>query len=538
MDKKALYNLSYGVFVLTTKSGDVVNGCITNTCMQVANSPTRVAIAVINTNYTCDLIKESGVFALSILDETCMFPTISHFGFQSGRDVNKFENLQAPTDVNGIPYIGWQTCAVISCKVVSKEDLGSHTLFIAEVVDAKLLNQKAPLTYADSVKTYCWGQDMFADMFSEIQQATDSVYVETFIIHNDKTGKKLMELLCQKAKEGLEVKLLYDDAGSISTPKGFFYQLDMAGGETQPFFPVKWKLPLSVNFRNHRKITVIDNKIAYMGGINIGDEYANCSENKRKPLWRDTHVRLTGECVLALRSVFYIDWFTTPTWKIQQKKLQDVSNYFVQDTSKLYPYQNNIDTIKTLEEKIFDNNSIPVQVITAGPDDKFTSEIEDALIRMIMNAKKYVYIQTPYFTPDVQFYNALKIAVFSGVDVRIMVPKCWDKFYVKAAAFQNIRELLQCGIKFYHYKGFIHAKTLVSDDKVSTIGSTNIDTRSFDLNFEINSVFYDEKLAVSHKDIFLEDIKNSEVASLQWFDSRFILLRGIWGFFKLFSPIL
>ena len=149
MDKKALYNLSYGVFVLTTKSGDVVNGCITNTCMQVANSPTRVAIAVINTNYTCDLIKESGVFALSILDETCMFPTISHFGFQSGRDVNKFENLQAPTDVNGIPYIGWQTWAVISCKVVSKEDLGSHTLFIAEVVDAKLLNEKAPLTYAD-----------------------------------------------------------------------------------------------------------------------------------------------------------------------------------------------------------------------------------------------------------------------------------------------------------------------------------------------------------------------------------------------------
>ena len=149
MDKKALYNLSYGVFVLTTKSGDVVNGCITNTCMQVANSPTRVAIAVINTNYTCDLIKESGVFALSILDETCMFPTISHFGFQSGRDVNKFENLQAPTDINGIPYIGWQTCAVISCKVVSKEDLGSHTLFIAEVEDAKLLSDKAPLTYAD-----------------------------------------------------------------------------------------------------------------------------------------------------------------------------------------------------------------------------------------------------------------------------------------------------------------------------------------------------------------------------------------------------
>ena len=149
MDKKALYKLSYGVFMLSTKDGETVNGCITNTCMQVANSTTRIAIAVINTNYTCDLIKKSGVFALSLLDETCSFELIKHFGFQSGREVNKFENLQMPVDVNGIPYMGWQACAVISGKVISSQDLGSHTLFIAEVVDAKLLNDNAPLTYDD-----------------------------------------------------------------------------------------------------------------------------------------------------------------------------------------------------------------------------------------------------------------------------------------------------------------------------------------------------------------------------------------------------
>ena len=149
MDKKALYKLSYGVFMLSTKDGETVNGCITNTCMQVANSPTRIAIAVINTNYTCDLIKKSGVFALSLLDETCSFELIKHFGFQSGREVNKFENLPMPVDVNGIPYMGWQACAVISGKVISSQDLGSHTLFIAEVVDAKLLNDNAPLTYDD-----------------------------------------------------------------------------------------------------------------------------------------------------------------------------------------------------------------------------------------------------------------------------------------------------------------------------------------------------------------------------------------------------
>lgn len=149
MDKKALYNLSYGVFMLATKSGDKVNGCITNTCIQVANNPTRIAVAVLNSNYTCDLIKESGVFAASLLDESCVYATIQHFGFQSGRDVDKFANLTTPVDCHGVPYLGWSTCAVISGKVVSQQDLGSHTLFIAEVVDAKVLNDKAPLTYAD-----------------------------------------------------------------------------------------------------------------------------------------------------------------------------------------------------------------------------------------------------------------------------------------------------------------------------------------------------------------------------------------------------
>ena len=149
MDNKALYKLSYGVFMLSTKAGDKVNGCITNTCMQVANSPTRVAISVLNTNYTCDLIKESGVFALSILDETVTFETIKYFGLQSGRDVDKMSDLSLPIDSNGVPYLGWQTCAVLSCKVLSQTDLGSHTLFVAEVTDAIVVNEHAPLTYAD-----------------------------------------------------------------------------------------------------------------------------------------------------------------------------------------------------------------------------------------------------------------------------------------------------------------------------------------------------------------------------------------------------
>lgn len=149
MDKKAIYNLSYGVFMLSTKSGDRANGCITNTCIQVAGNPVRIAVSVLNTNYTCDLLKESGVFAVSILDEECTFETIKHFGFQSGRDVDKLDGIPLPVDVNKVPYMGWHACAVISANVVESHDLGTHTLFIAEVVDAKLLNDHAPLTYAD-----------------------------------------------------------------------------------------------------------------------------------------------------------------------------------------------------------------------------------------------------------------------------------------------------------------------------------------------------------------------------------------------------
>lgn len=149
MDQKSLYSLSYGVFVLCTKSGDKINGCITNTCIQVANSPTRVAISVLNSNYTCELLKESGEFCLSMLDQTATFETIKHFGMQSGRDVDKFDGLSLPMDDAGIPYMGWAACAMLSCKVLERHDLGSHTLFVAEVVDGKVLSDKAPLTYAD-----------------------------------------------------------------------------------------------------------------------------------------------------------------------------------------------------------------------------------------------------------------------------------------------------------------------------------------------------------------------------------------------------
>ncbi len=406
------------------------------------------------------------------------------------------------------------------------------------LINMNLSHGKSLLTVTDSIKIYRWGQDMFADLKKDLEAATESIFIESFIFHNDKIGTEIMDILCRKAEQGLTVKLLYDDMGSITTRTKFFERLDKAGGTSLAFSPIRWRLPLTINFRNHRKNTIIDGKIGYMGGVNIGDEYANQSKKKRKPLWRDTHIRITGDSVLFMQKIFLIDWFTTPAWKTRLRKLEDITKYFPESIFNGIKEKISPENDTNLSLNIFTENKIPTQIITAGPDDIHITEIEDALIRMIMSAKNYVYIQTPYFTPDIQFVNALKIAASSGVDVRIMVPGKWDKSYVRAAAYEFIREVMDYGITFYHYNGFIHSKTLVSDDKVVTIGSTNIDTRSFELHFEMNAIFYDKNLAIENKNIFLDDIKNSQKAEKEWFDTRFFLRRAIWFFCKLFSSLM
>ncbi|AEE16221.1 cardiolipin synthase [Treponema brennaborense] len=406
------------------------------------------------------------------------------------------------------------------------------------LVDMNLSKGGSLLTATDSIEIYRWGQDMFTQLKKDLQAAERTINMEFFIFHNDATGCEIMEILCRKAREGVDVKLLYDDFGSISTPTGFFRKLDKAGGKSLAFFPVRRGLPFSINFRNHRKITVIDGTIAYMGGVNVGDEYANRNRSNRKPFWRDTHIRFTGTSVVQLQTVFCIDWFSMPAWKTRLHGPEDTAKYFPPNVFSDFTQQVSVKEHPDIFDTIFSTGKIPTQIVTAGPDDIQKTEIEDALIRMIMSAKKYVYIQTPYFTPDAQFFTALRIAAFSGVDVRIMVPGVWDKFYVKAASHEFMREMLALGIKFYQYNGFIHSKTMVVDRKIATVGSTNIDTRSFELHFEVNAIFYDAKLALTCEKIFLDDIKNAAEASKGTFDNHFILKRAWRGFCKLFSPLM
>ncbi len=397
----------------------------------------------------------------------------------------------------------------------------------APLIDMNLQNGLTPMTFANSVKFFLWGKDKFKSLFEDIEKAQHYIFVQYFIIRNDKIGNDFIELLCKKAFEGVEVKLLYDDLGCILTSRRFFKKLNAAGGVSLPFFPIRNGNIFSVNFRNHRKVVLIDNKIAYTGGFNVGDEY----EGKKGYLWRDTHVRLTGNCIYEYITLFWIDWYAVASGKRTQIKMRKANK--IPDLAAM-----NRRILNSLKNDSPSNTRIPTQVVSSGPDNQQGSEIKDAMIRMIMSAKESVFIQTPYFTPDDSFYSALKISALSGIDVRIMVPGRWDKFYVRAAAFNYMRELIPHGIQFYKYPGFIHSKVITVDAKVLTIGSCNIDSRSFDLHFETNIFFYDEAFSKKYEQIFLEDQAVCEKYELEWFEKCNIFQRGWWGFCKLFSPIL
>ena len=403
-----------------------------------------------------------------------------------------------------------------------------------DIVTMNLINANANITFTESTEIFTSGHDMFEKLCEDLENATIFIYMQFFIFHKDKIGNRIMEILCKKAKEGVDVKLLYDDVGSILTPMFFFSKLDMAGGQTLPFFPVKIGAPLTLNFRNHRKNVIIDGKIGYLGGMNVGDEYIVGLRKKPEYPWRDPQLRLTRNCVLSMMESFLIDWQSSAYGKKALKTTDKIAEYFPLKRFEEIHKQ----ILEDLKNDIPGDEKIPTQVVSSGPNDLYKSEIRDMMIRMIMDAKESIYIQTPYFTPDEAFSSALKIAALSGKDIRIMVPDKWDKAYVKAAAMEFIRQMIPYGINFYAYPGFIHSKTLVVDGKVVTIGTTNIDTRSFELHFEMNIIFYDAPFAQKNVDIFLQDQEKCELIKKETLDKASIFKRLIWGFCKLFSPLM
>ncbi len=358
----------------------------------------------------------------------------------------------------------------------------------------------------NQLQIYTSGREKFADLFEDIKNARKFVHANYYIINDDRLGDQFMRLLTKKAAEGVEVRLIYDRMGCRNLSRYSIYKLEDAGGKAVPFAP----FVLDMNYRNHRKNVVVDGKIGYLGGINIGCEYLG--QSSRFGDWRDTHLRLKGESVDSLQYRFLLDWnFAAGSDLLRQQK------YF--------------------PPKKFKGDS-PVQIVSSGPDSK-DAEIKSLFLKMIYGAEKSVNIQTPYFIPDQSILEALKLMARSGVDVKIMIPDRGDQPFVYAANNSFVGEILDAGARCYRYtKGFLHSKTICIDSRVLSIGTTNMDVRSFKLNFEINAFIYDKERSEYHDRIFAKDIENSEEITKRVYQKRGWKMKVEESVSRLLSPIL
>ncbi|MGN7477396.1 cardiolipin synthase [Solibacillus silvestris] len=356
------------------------------------------------------------------------------------------------------------------------------------------------------------GKEKFRSVIEDIENAKQSIHIQYYIFKMDDVGKSILRALIKKAYEGVEVKIIYDDLGSRKLRRKDFQQLIDAGGQVEAFFSSYLKLlNPRINFRNHRKLVIIDSRLGYIGGFNIGNEYA-CLDEKIG-YWRDTHLRIEGNSVYNMQAHFLFDW-----------------------------HQARNEEFKAVDQKYFPSFTVdsdtPVQIVSSGPDTNFES-IKNSYIRMILSAQKYVYIQSPYFVPDEAFLHAVQIAASSGVDVRIMTPENTDHPFVYGANSAYGGDLLEHGGRVFRYKkGFLHAKMLVIDDEVATIGTANIDVRSFSLNFEINAIVYDEKIAVNCRKLFEVDEKDSFELTKELYEQRNTWTKIRESVSRLLSPIL
>ncbi|WP_144023622.1 cardiolipin synthase [Paenibacillus sp. FSL H8-0548] len=381
-----------------------------------------------------------------------------------------------------------------------------------DMVYMNLKTSYALYTSNNAVEIYTEGNQKFDALLRDIESAQHHIHLVYYIVRDDKLGRRLVKALAAKAAEGVEVKFLYDHIGSSGLPKRYFYELRAAGGQAAAFFPSRIPyLNLKLNYRNHRKLVIIDGQVGYIGGFNIGDEYLGL--NKHFGEWRDTHLRVQGNAVLQMQAQFLMDWNLAASGKII---LND--QYFpIMDDAK---------------------GTIGMQLVASGPDTEY-QQIKNSYIKMIYAAKKTICLQTPYFVPDESLMTALKIASLSGVDVRIMLPIKRDHFFVYWATHSYLGELLANGVQCYMFeKGFLHAKTLVIDGKVASVGTANLDIRSFKLNFEMNAFIYDTQTAAKLQRIFEDDMKNSTQLTLALYGKRPLMNRFKESISRLLSPIL
>ena len=354
--------------------------------------------------------------------------------------------------------------------------------------DLILMNSKdsrSLITFDNEIEVYSNASDKYDRLFEDIKNATKSINISYYIIRKDFYGKQLLELLVEKAKSGVEVRLIYDHIGSKITSKRFFKPLINAGGKVEKFFPSRIFLKLYINHRNHRKMVVIDGKIGYIGGMNIGKEYIGL--DKKITPWCDKHLRIVGGAVACIQTQFFLDYLFVSKEQLDFENMEVLSKFYSSELN---------------------NGNKPMQIIASGPDYK-ESNIRNSYLKMINNAKESIIIETPYLIPDESIMTSLKLAANSGVNVKVIIPGIPDKKAIYYATLSYAKELMDSGIEVYAYNGFMHSKLMIVDNDIVNIGSANMDRRSFSLNFEINAIIYDSKFNSENRAFVEKELQNS-----------------------------
>ncbi len=374
-------------------------------------------------------------------------------------------------------------------------------------------NQNWALPFKDNeVSIFTDGYEFVSTLLYNIGQAQDHIHLDTYIIEDDPLGNLVADVLIDKARQGVEVRLLYDDVGCWRVKDRFFNRMKAAGIQVYAFMPVRFPaFTGKVNYRNHRKLCVIDGKVGFIGGMNIALRYV---KGTARQTWRDTHLCIRGGAVYAIQRAFLVDWYF-------------VSRTLVTDR-RYYPAVD-----KTI------NNNCLTQIVTSSPVSPWP-DIMQGYVRVLLQAHRYVYMESPYFLPTEPVLFAMRTAALAGVDVRLIVPRHGDAKLVEWASRSYLMEVIEAGVKVYLYEpGFNHSKILVSDDNLSSCGSTNIDFRSFENNFEANAFFFNEGMALRLKKVFLTDQAQSTlVDDVSYFIKRPFLQRLLESLVRLLSPLL
>ena len=368
-------------------------------------------------------------------------------------------------------------------------------------------NNDAVLLRGSEVEIITDGVRKFDALLRDIEEARHHIHIQYFLFANDESGCKIKDALMKKASEGVEVRFLYDNVANISISSRFYNEMRSSGVRVVSFMNVSMPWFKSrMNYRNHRKVVVIDGCIGYVGGMNVGNKYFYNSN------WRDTHLRITGKGVYGLQQSFLADWYTS-----NDERLSDDLLY--------YP---------PCKEKSVNM----LQIATSGPNTAWANLLQ-AAINIAVTSRHYLYIQTPYFLPADSLLDALQTTALSGADVRLMVSRKSDSPYIDPAARSYYSELLRAGMRIYeHQTKFIHAKTIVSDDFISVIGSANMDFRSFESNFEINCYLYDRELAEQSKQLFFNDMLECKEIVLDAWEQRSRWSRLAESVMRLFAPLM